>query len=208
MGILTLIVGINGSGRTKFAREKLVPQGNVLVSSQEIEAELTQNPAKRTQLEQAVKDEFKGNEYIISSLGKGLKVTPGGPETIQRALTNLGEQEAIKQVRDNLQSGKNVIWDDAHSTIAERQERMELAKSWGAEKFICYWMNLPYSRCAANLANVLVPIGKSPREMGVDMMSLTMQVMFQANALEPPQLEEGFDQLFEVTEETHGHITE
>ncbi|MFA6493369.1 MAG: ATP-binding protein [Patescibacteria group bacterium] len=176
MSTLILMVGIEGSGRTKFAEENLAVEGYVLVSTNKIVENLTKNSHQKAKVSSTV-------------LG-------------------LADEEASIQVTNNLLSGKNVIWDDVHLTTADRRKHIGLARNYGANNIVCYWMNLPYSRCAANIANKLVPTGKSPKEMGVNLLSLTMEVADRANALEQPSIKEGFDNLFEISEETYGQIEE
>lgn len=205
MVTFAVMIGIEGSGRAKFARERLAEEKRyVLVSSDDIGREFQTDGARKKLVDEAVDVEYDPRvqyyHLTLPLIGKDAL-----RETI---LSEMVLEEVLRCIRENLQTGRDVVWDGTNLHSENRKQRISLARQWGASKVVCYWMKIKPYRCAANLANILVPIGKSPAQIGVDLKSLTLMVYQRHAMLEPPTQDEGFNEIVEVTEDRFGMITE
>jgi predicted kinase len=192
------MIGIEGSGRTKFAREKLVKEkGHVLVSSDDIGREFQNDEVKKAIIDKAVDAEY---EPVIRYQHPTLPLS-GKAALRETILSEMVLEEVLRRIQENIKAGRDVVWDGTNLISRNRKSRNKLIRQSGECKVVYYWMNLPPHRCAANLASKLVP-------MGIDLKLLTSLVEQRNTMLEPPTPDEGYDEMVEVTEERFGIITE
>lgn len=202
MIMFVMMMGIEGSDKSKFARKKFVEEKDyVLVSSDEIAKEFETDPQKRALLEQVVNEEYIEGVNYVHPLISGL---PSREALRQEILSELNLKEILTRIKDNLQAGKNVVWDATNLNRLNRIERIKLAREWGAQRVICCWMNLPVWRCAANLTNKSLPRDRDTSKIIVDERAYTF-LSQRASMLEPPIYEEGFDEIIEIKEEASGN---
>jgi len=196
-----MMMGIEGSDKSKFARKEFVAKrGYMLVSSDEIAKEFETDPQKRALLEQAVNEEYVEGANYVHPLISGL---PSREALRQEILSELNLKEILRRIRDNLQTGKNVVWDATNLNRFNRIERIKLVREWGAQRVVCCWMNLPVWRCAANLTSKSLPQNRDTSKIVVDERAYKF-LSQRVSMLEPPIDEEGFDEIMEIKEEVQG----
>ena len=189
-----VMVGIEGSGRSRFAREKLGAQGYTVVSSDDVGCEVESSPA----FQQACK-EVMNSDLVIDNSGRPL------PEDVirQSVLSRYVVEEVFRRLREAIASGNDAAWDGSNLIRGNRKERIMMARRWGADRVVCYWTNLPAYRCAANLANKF-----SEEGISMDLAFVTAKTNDRHAQLEQPLREEGFDEIIEVTEKEYGLLRE
>src|SRR4051794_38230947 len=90
----------------------------------------------------------------------------------------------LRQIAAALRKGESVVADNTHATRQSRKELIDLARSFGA-RVIGYWFKTPPRECVARNAK---------REKRVPRVA----IFAIAKKLEPPSLDEGFDELHDV----------
>jgi len=198
MPVFAMMVGIEGSGRSRFARERLEPQGFEIISSDEVGKLLRQCWDIQKILQEHEPDIVIGDDEIP-------RVATADDQAMIREhiLSTYVLEEVLRRIRAALGKGRNIAWDATNLIRSNRKERVAMAREWGANRIVCYWMNLPPSRCAANLTNFVLSTG-----ICIDAITITRKTYARAKELEEPSVEEGFDDVIVVTEDEYGEITE
>lgn len=194
MATLAIMVGIEGSGRARFAREQIGAKGYVVVSSDDVGAEVEASESFQRTI-----TELLSADLVVDDSGN-----PLSEDAIREAvLPRHTMEEVFRRLRKAIGSGQNAVWDGTNLIRSNRGDRIAMARRWGALRVVCYWMNLPPHRCAANLVNRFITEGRS-----IDVSFVARKTHERHAEIEKPLMDEGFDEIIEVTEEEYGLLSE